>query len=62
MHPNKSRCAKHERDQLPQEIVFPDKRIGKEKKQKSFVGTFWISDFTLNENEVFVRACGRARP
>jgi hypothetical protein len=32
-----------------------------EQNPKSFAGTFWVSYFQLNENEVFVRACGRAR-
>jgi hypothetical protein len=36
-------------------------RTEKEQNPKSFAGTFWVSYFQLNENEVFVRACGRAR-
>jgi hypothetical protein len=42
-YPDTPRCAKHEREEAPQALVFLDKRIGKGRNQKSFAGTFLIS-------------------
>jgi hypothetical protein len=62
MHPNNRDVRSTSATQSAAGIFSDDMRIGKEQDQKSFAGTFLISYSPLNENEVFVRACGRARP